>query len=53
MLPAALVDKLSGFTVGAQLQVLVMHQFGRRETIVQLRQADVLGTEPGRLVGFT
>ena len=52
MLAAALVDKRAGFAVAAKAEVLVMHQLGGGEAVVQLGQRDVLRADAGLLVGL-
>src|SRR5712692_1318370 len=52
MHPAALVDELAGFAVAAESEVLVMHQLGGREAIMQFGERDILGSDSGLLVGL-
>src|SRR6266849_1939219 len=47
---AALVDKLACLAVAAEPEVLVMHQLGRREAVMQFREAHVSRSDPRHLV---
>src|SRR5580704_7420137 len=47
---AARVNELAGFAVAAQSEVLVVHEFRRREAIMQFGKRDVLGSDAGLLV---
>src|ERR1700722_9034964 len=52
MHPAAFVDELARLAVAAKTEVLVMHQFGSSETVMQFGQRDVLRPDTCGFVGL-
>src|SRR5260370_2718126 len=50
MYSAALLDKLACLAVAAEPKVLVMHQLGRCEAVMQFREAHVSRSDPRHLV---